>query len=75
MSSTETIALTEDQALRVASMLRRMEPGGACFAQVYPDGMRVRIFDAETAKRVQDAAGIIEGDVMAYTAAQAEAHE
>jgi hypothetical protein len=67
------IDLTGEQTAQVVQLLQDMEDGGACFAQVYADGMRVRIFDKATATRVREAIGLYPSQEGLHRSA-AEAH-
>ena len=73
MTKTLMIPLTGDQTEQLRDMLVNMEEGGACFAQVYADGMRVRAFDAATATRVREAIGMYLGNEGLHSLA-AQAH-
>jgi hypothetical protein len=74
MTKTMMIPLTGEQTELLHEMLSSMEEGGACFAQVYGDGMRVRTFDQATATRVRNAIGQYLGNEGLHNSAE-EAHE
>ena len=57
------IELEPEQQEIIEPILMNMSNGEALIAQVYIDGMRVRVLDAETAKRVQAAIGRSDDDI------------
>jgi O-methyltransferase involved in polyketide biosynthesis len=67
------IDLTEEQQEALFQMIRAMKPGEATLAQVYYDGMRVRVFSAEKALAIQAAIGDRKPDEPMFSSAY-EAH-
>jgi len=75
MSEAILVELTDDQAEKLNPAFSALEDGGAVFAQVYVDNcMRVKVFDADTAKRTQQAIGSVE-DEYPMSAYGKEVHE
>lgn len=68
------IPLTDEQLDLLRPLIETAEEGGAVFAQLYMDGMRVNVFNAATAKAVADAIGTADGSI-ASSAQEAQANQ
>jgi len=58
MKASVSIEFTDEQIEIIRPMIMGMVKGEATLAQVFIDGFRVKVLDAETAKRVQAAIGL-----------------